>query len=114
MLVMLHEIGEVYFRLLGTKERMKDVLLPAHVVITTSNMKILADCIKNMHQKACHTCSTIIFPHSTNQIIDLLHCRCHCSRHFLNFLVTSPLHINGDVDKHADGGGLVALTVFKQ
>ena len=27
--------------------------------------------VKNLHQKACRTCSTIIFPHSTNRIIDL-------------------------------------------
>ena len=27
---------------------------------------------------------------------------------------TCPLHINQDVDKQSDGGGLVALTIFKQ
>ena len=58
------------------------------VVARTSKMKIscrrLADYVKKFHQKACRTCSTIILPHSTNQITDL--CRCHgrCSRHFLN------------------------------
>ena len=35
---------------------------------------------KKLHQNACRTCSTIIFPHSTNQIIDL-------QRHFLNSLL---------------------------
>ena len=34
----------------------------------------LADYIKNLQQKACRTCSTIIFLHSTNQIIDLWRC----------------------------------------
>ena len=35
----------------------------------------LADCVKNFHQKACRTCSTIIFPRSTNRIIALWRCR---------------------------------------
>ena len=40
---------------------------------------------KKMHQKACCTCSTILFLHSTNQIIVLwrCRCRCRCRRHFL-------------------------------
>ena len=38
---------------------------------------------KKLHKKACRTCSTIIFPHSTNQIIDLWPCCCCCRRHFL-------------------------------
>lgn len=52
--------------------------LKFHVVVwqTTS---------KKMCEKACSTCSMIIFPRSTNQIIDL--CRCRCRPHFLNFLV---------------------------
>ena len=33
--------------------------------------RLLAD-YKTLHQKACRTCSTIIFLYSTNQIIDLL------------------------------------------
>ena len=69
---------EVRFRLLGTngfhaKQRMKDLLLWARVVVRTSNMKIAAcrqaDCANNLHQNTCCTCSTIIFPNSTNQII---------------------------------------------
>ena len=40
-----------------------------HVVVwQTTSIKL--------HQKAYRTCSTIIFPHSTNQIIDLWRCRC--------------------------------------
>ena len=54
---------------------MKDLLLQCRVVVRTSDMKIsprrLADYVKTFHQKACRTCSSIIFPHSTNQIIDL-------------------------------------------
>ena len=33
--------------------------------------RCLADYVKTLHQKACRTCSTIIFPHSANQIFDL-------------------------------------------
>ena len=67
---------------------MKDLLLRACVVVRTSNMKIsrrrLADYVQTLHQKACRTCSTIIFLHSTNQIIDLW--RCRCRRQILNSL----------------------------
>ena len=45
-------------------------------------MSSFANYVKKLHQKACRTCSTIIFPRSTNQIIDLW--RCLCRRHFLN------------------------------
>ena len=31
----------------------------------------LADYVKTLHENARHTCSTIIFPRSTNRIIDL-------------------------------------------
>ena len=72
---------------------MKDLLLRAHVVVRTSNMKIsrcrLADYVKTLHQKACRTCSTIIFLHSSNQIIDLLRCRWRCRRKILNSLMTT-------------------------
>ena len=37
-----------------------------------------------MHQKACRTCSTIICPHSTNQITGLWRWCCRCCRHFSN------------------------------
>ena len=42
---------------------------------------------KKMHKKACRTCNTIIFPHSTNQINDLWRCRRRCRHHFLNSLM---------------------------
>ena len=73
------------------RKRMKDLLLLAHVVVRTSKTKIsrlhLADYVKKLHQKACRTCSRIICPHSTNQIIDLQSCRCHCRRYLLNPLM---------------------------
>ena len=43
---------------------------------------------QKLHQKACRTCSTI-FPHSTNQIIDLWRRRGRFRRHFANSLVTT-------------------------
>ena len=49
-----------------------------HVVVWQTTSKIAT--------KACRTCSTIIFPHSSNEIIDLWRCRGRCSRHFLNSL----------------------------
>ena len=65
-------------------------MLRARVFVRTSYTKIsrrrLADYVKKLHQKACRTCSTIIFARSTNQIIDLG--RCRCRGHFLNSLVT--------------------------
>ena len=42
---------------------MKDLPLQSRVVVRTSNMKIsrrhLADFVNKLHQRACHTCSTI-------------------------------------------------------
>ena len=78
------------------RQRMKDLLLKAHLVVRTLKMKIsrrrLADYVKKLHQKARRACSTIIFPHSTNHIIDL--CRCGCRRHLL------ANRENGDSDAH--------------
>ena len=42
--------------------------------------RLLADYVNKLHQKACRTCSTIIFPHLTNQVIDLLRCRFNSRR----------------------------------
>ena len=87
------------FRLLGTdgfhvKAKNERSLLRARVVVRTSNMKIssrrLADYVKTMHQKACRTRSTIIFLHSTNQIIDLWRCRRRCRHQILN----SPMKVS--------------------
>ena len=77
-----------------------------HVVQTRRSVVSLAltDHIKKLHQKGrctCSTiifphstnqmrctCSTIIFPHSTNQVIGLWRCRCfgRCSPQILNSL----------------------------
>ena len=39
---------------------------------------VFTDHFKEMYFSACSTCSTIILPHSTNHIIDLWRCCCHC------------------------------------
>ena len=66
------------------RQRMEDLLLWARVFVTILNAKILrrrlADYTKKMRQKACCTCSTILFLPLTNQIIDLWR---RCRRHFL-------------------------------
>ena len=97
MLITSYKIGGVHFRLFGMNGfhvkalRMKDLLLRAPVVVRTSHMKIsrrrLADYVKTLHQKVCRTCSTITFLHSTNEIIDLWHCRWRCHRQILNSLL---------------------------
>ena len=48
----------------------------------------LVDYVKELDQKAWRACSAIIFPHSTNQIIDLWHCPGRCRRHFLTSLLS--------------------------
>ena len=75
-----------------TRQRVKDLLLQARIVVRTSNVKIsrrrLADYIKALHQKACHTCSTNFFLHSINQIIYLWCCRGRCRRQISNSLMS--------------------------
>ena len=96
MLITLYRIGGVHFASLVrmvfvSRQRRKDLLLRAPVVDRTSNMKFsrrrLADYVKTLHQKACRTCSTIIFLHSTDQIIDLWRCRWSCRRQILSSLI---------------------------
>ena len=80
MLVALYKLGEVLYRLLGTNGfdvKVKNERLTAASSLCRQNLKYdkiarrrLADYVKNLHQEACRTCSTIIFLHSTNQIIE--------------------------------------------
>ena len=76
------------------RQRMKDLLLWARVVVRTWKIKFsgrrLLDTAKKLHQKACRTGSTIFFPRSTNQIIDLW--RFRCCRHFLLPSVSQVFH----------------------
>ena len=71
--------------------RMKDLLLCVLVVVKTLNLEIsrchLADYVKELSENACRTCSTIIFPHSTNQIVVFWRRRCRCRRPCLSSLL---------------------------
>ena len=80
MLATLYKEGGVHFRLLGTNGfdiKAKNERLTAAGSRSRQSLKMktlrryLADYVKKLYQKACCTCSTIIFRHSTNQIIDL-------------------------------------------
>ena len=70
---------------------MKDLLLCVHVVVKTFNMEIsrchLADYVKEFYCSACRTCSTIIFSHSTNQIIVFWRRHCRCGRPCLSSVI---------------------------
>ena len=92
MLITLYKIGGVHFRLHGFHVKAKNERFTAASSRCRQNLKInmkisgcrLADYVKTLQQKACRTCSTIIFLHSTNQIIDLWRFRWRCSREILN------------------------------
>ena len=67
---------------------MEDLLLRARVVARISKLYILrrrlADYAEKLLWKACRT---IIFPHLTNQIVDLRRCRGRCQSKFFNSLL---------------------------
>ena len=100
MLVKLYKIGQVYFCLLGTNgfhvkagnKRFSTTSSRCHQNLKFENFTSLFGILlrKKIAQKACRTCSTIIFHHSTNQIIDFWRCRFRCHRRcrFLNSLLT--------------------------
>ena len=73
-------------RALTQRQRVQDLLLWICVVVRTSNLNIsrrcLPDYVKTLQQKAYPTCSTIIFPYATNEIVGLWCCRSRCR--FLN------------------------------
>ena len=80
MLVTLYKEDEVHFSLLGTNGfniKAKNERLTAAGSRCRQSLKMktlrsyLLDYVKKLYQKACCMCSTIIFRHSTNQIIDL-------------------------------------------
>ena len=74
---------------------MEDSLLQARVVVRISKLYILrrrlADHAEKLHRKACRT---IIFPHLTNQIVDLRRCRCRCQSQFFNSLLVQWRHLS--------------------
>ena len=80
MLAILKEISEGSFHLIGTKgfhiEAKNEIFsVVGRVVVRTLILKNfrrrLADYVIKLHQRACRTCGTIIFRHSTNDGSDL-------------------------------------------
>ena len=59
---------------------MKDLQLYAQVVFHNQNLVTLRCCfvegVTELFQSSSCTCSTLICPHSTNQILNLWRCRC--------------------------------------
>ena len=52
---------------------------------------------QKLHQRACRTCSTILIPHSTNQIIHLWRCRRFCRCRFVqNSLTGAAAHASSE------------------
>ena len=95
MLATLYEIGELHFRVFGTNGfhiKAKNERFTAASSRCRQNLKYanftssFGRLRQKLHQKACRTCSTNIFPYSTNQIMDLRRCGCRCRSHFLNSL----------------------------
>ena len=90
----------MYFRLLGTngfhiRQRMKDFLLRACVVVRTSNMKTsrcrLTEHIKKLHQKVRCTCSTInISSFNQSNVLHVQH------DYFSSFNQSNALHVQHD------------------
>ena len=77
----------------SSKSHNWDIRLYAQVVVKTVNAVISRGCFPedgtDLFIGACRTCSTIVFPHSTNQILNLWRCR-SCSRRWcLNSLLGS-------------------------
>jgi len=97
MLITLYKIIEVHFRLLGThgfqdrewKIFCYELALSSEPQIWKFHVVVWQTTSKHRSKKASRTCSTIVFLHSTNQIIDLWPCRWCCRRQILNSLFKS-------------------------
>ena len=110
MLVMLYKIGKVHFSLVcrewfSCKGKEWKIYCCGHAMSTEPQKlkfhvdRRLTEYVQNFQQKACRTCSTIIFLRSTNQTLNLWRCCCRCRRHFLNSLIArhaqlSPLYFS--------------------
>ena len=81
--------GECFHRLRvdGRPIRIKKFAFTS--VCVYNRLRVDGAYVRTFHQKACCTCSTIIFLHTTNQIIDLGRCRWRCRRQILNSLMTN-------------------------
>ena len=95
MFVTLYETGEEhFFFFFGTNAfhvKAKNERFTAASSRCLRNLKYenFTSSFGRLRQKLHRTCSTIIFPHLTNQIINLWRCRGRCRRHFLNSLLSN-------------------------
>ena len=83
------EMGEVSFHLIGTNPlhvnpefgRFTDAGSHCRQNLKFENFSSsFCRHVKKLHQRACRTCSTIIFVDSTNHMIHSRYCRCSCRR----------------------------------
>lgn len=89
---MLNNMGEVWNNRFGTyrfeakrdKERFTVVCKCCRQNSKIGHFTLLFWRLREMYKRVCRTCSTIIFPLSTNDIIALWRCRCRSLRCFLN------------------------------
>ena len=104
----MYKIGEVHFRLLRTNgfhakaknERFTALRLRCRQNLKNENFTSSFGRLgQKVHQKACHTCGTICFPHSMNQTTVLWLCRGRCLRHFVNSLLGSFSNDDGNGKK---------------
>ena len=84
---------------------MKDLLLCVHVAVKTLNLEIsrchLVGYVKELYSSACRTCSTIIFPHSTNHIIVFWRRRRRCRHTCLSSLMSLNVSLtDNDIHTH--------------
>ena len=100
MLITLYKIGELHFRLLGTNGfhvKAKSERFSATSSRCRQNLKYenstssFGRLRQNIATKSVPHVQTIIFLHSTNQIIDLWRCRWRCRRQILNSLLKLPI-----------------------
>ena len=90
ILFALYIVGKVCYKwglvcpTLNEIQRIRDLWIYAQIFIKTVNEVISRCCFAedgtDLFISACRTCSTLIFPRSTNQILNLWRCRCR-SRH---------------------------------
>ena len=99
MLITTYKIGGVQFRLFGTngfRVKAKNERFTAASSRCRQNLKYENFTSSfgrlRQNQKAYRTCSTIIFLHSTNEIIDLWRCRWRCRRQIFNSLISRLYH----------------------
>ena len=93
LLVPLYEMGEVSFLVIGRNSfnvKAENERFTAAGSCCCQNLKFenstssFAGYVKEMYLNTCRPCTTIIFPHLANHIIDLW-C-CSCRRPFLNYM----------------------------